>query len=130
VIDITRGLKIWSDDQTYRDYLRRFAESYSSAVDTINASLAVNDRPAAAAFAHKLAGVAANLALPDTQRLALETERILSTAYDATLALARLQDALAQEALRLHGSRRTPLHKSSYPRRHWLSIRRLNLWPN
>ena len=96
VIDITRGLKIWSDDQTYRDYLRRFAESYSSAVDTINASLAVNDRPAAAAFAHKLAGVAANLALPDTQRLALETERVLSTAYDATLALARLRDALAQ----------------------------------
>ena len=96
VIDMARGLKIWSDSQTYHDYLQRFAESYSNAVDTINASLAANDRPAAAALAHKLAGVAANLALPDTQRLALETERILSTEYDATLALARLREALIQ----------------------------------
>lgn len=96
VIDMARGLKIWSDSQTYHDYLQRFAESYSNAVDTINVSLASNDRPAAAALAHKLAGVAANLALPDTQRLALESERILSTEYDATLALARLREALTQ----------------------------------
>jgi signal transduction histidine kinase/CheY-like chemotaxis protein/HPt (histidine-containing phosphotransfer) domain-containing protein len=96
VIDIARGLKIWSDAQAYHDYLRRFAESYSSAVDTINASLAVKDRPAAAALAHKLAGVAANLALPDTHRLALEAEQILSTEHDTTLELARLKDALTQ----------------------------------
>ena len=96
VIDVARGLKIWSDIRTYQDYLRRFVELYSSAVDTINASLAINDRTAAAALAHKLAGVAANLALPDTQRLALEAERILSTEYDATLVLARLREALAQ----------------------------------
>jgi PAS domain S-box-containing protein len=96
VMDTALGLKIWSDSQAYRDYLRRFAGSYSGAVDTINASLEVKDRRAAAALAHKLAGVAANLALPDTHRLALEAERILSTEYDATLALARLQDALTQ----------------------------------
>jgi PAS domain S-box-containing protein len=96
VIDISCGLKIWSDAQAYQDYSRRFAESYGSAVDTISGSLAVNERPAAAALAHKLAGVAANLALPDTHRLALEAERILSTELDTTLALARLQDALTQ----------------------------------
>ena len=96
VIDINRGLKIWSEVQTYRDYLRRFASSYGSAVEEINASLAVNDRKAAATLAHKLAGVAANLALPDTQRLATETERILSTGYDSTFVLARLREALEQ----------------------------------
>jgi len=96
VIDKVRGLKIWSDGQTYRNYLRRFTESYSNAVDTINASLADNDRPAATALAHKLAGVAANLALPETQRLALDAERILHSEYDATLALARLREALTQ----------------------------------
>jgi len=47
-------------------------------------------------LAHKLAGVAANLALPDTQRLATETERILSTGYDSTFVLARLREALEQ----------------------------------
>jgi len=96
VIDINRGLKIWSDVQTYRDYLQRFASSYGSAVEEINASLAANDRQAAAMLAHKLAGVAANLALPDTQRLATETERILSTGYDSTFVLVRLGDALEQ----------------------------------
>jgi PAS domain S-box-containing protein len=96
VIDINRGLKIWSEVQTYRDYLRRFASSYGSAVEEINASLAANDRQAAAMLAHKLAGVAANLALPDTQRLATETERTLSTGYDSTFVLARLGDALEQ----------------------------------
>ena len=96
VIDTARGLAIWTDTKAYGDYLRRFAANYSSAVDAINASLAVNDRPAAATLAHKLAGAAATLALPDTHRLALEAERILSTEYDATLALSRLREALIQ----------------------------------
>jgi len=99
VIDIRRGLKIWSDVQTYRDYLRRFVASYGNAMEEINASLVANDRPAAAKLAHKLAGVAANLVLPDTQRLATETERILSTGYDSTFILARLSDALEQAVM-------------------------------
>jgi PAS domain S-box-containing protein len=96
VIDMIRGLKIWSDVQTYRDYLRRFAESYGDAVATMHESLAAGDLPAAAALAHKLAGVAANLALPDTHRLAVDAERALSSEYDATFALACLGDALGQ----------------------------------
>jgi CheY-like chemotaxis protein/HPt (histidine-containing phosphotransfer) domain-containing protein len=96
VIDMTRGLKIWSDVQTYRDYLRRFAESYGDAVATMHESLAAGDLPGAAVLAHKLAGVAANLALPDTHRLAVDAERALSAEYDATFALACLGDALGQ----------------------------------
>jgi HPt (histidine-containing phosphotransfer) domain-containing protein len=57
-------------------------------------SLAHNDRPAAAALAHKLAGVAANLALPETRRLASEVERILLAQSDCTLGLKRLDEAL------------------------------------
>ncbi len=96
VLDLARGMKIWSDAHTYREYLQRFTASYGNTVDLINDSLAVDDRTAAAGLAHKLAGVAGNLALPETHRLALEAERILSAQYDATLALARLRDALNQ----------------------------------
>jgi len=94
VIDIVGGVKIWGDLETYRDYLWRFVDSYSNAVDTINASLAAGDRPAAAALAHKLAGVSGNFALPDTRRLAVEAERALSTEHDASLILIHLGNAL------------------------------------
>jgi len=96
VIDIPRGLKVWGDMSTYRNYLRRFADSYSGTVATINASLAANDRPAAAALAHKLAGVAGNFALPETHRLALEAERTLSSENNATFVLVSLSGALEQ----------------------------------
>jgi PAS domain S-box-containing protein len=96
VLDVAHGLKIWSNVRAYQDYLRRFVVSYGNAVDVINASLAAADLAAAAALAHKLSGVAANLALPDTQRLAVEAERVLTTGYDPTLVLARLRRALGQ----------------------------------
>ncbi|HEY8027661.1 MAG TPA: response regulator [Burkholderiaceae bacterium] len=98
VIDTQRGLQLWSDIQTYRHYLQYFAGSYGDAVDTVNASLAIDDRPGAAALVHKLAGVAGNMALPNTHRLALEAERVLATEHDPTFALARLQEALTQAA--------------------------------
>ncbi len=94
VMDVGQGLQIWSDIKTYRDYLSRFTDSYSHAVETMQMNLAHNDRPAAAALAHKLAGVAANLALPETRRLAAEVERILIAQADSSLALNRLDEAL------------------------------------
>ncbi|WP_394790472.1 response regulator [Rhodoferax sp.] len=96
VMDVAKGLRIWSDVRTYRVYLQRFVASYSHALDEMNASLAVDDRSAAAAFAHKLSGVAANMALPETQRLAGETERILVAGYDPTWVMSRLDEALQQ----------------------------------
>jgi len=95
VMDVAQGLAIWSDQQTYQAYLRRFAASYSDAAEMIRAALASSDRPGAAALAHKLAGVAANLALQDTRRAAHEAERLLVTPADPEVALADLSRALA-----------------------------------
>ena len=95
VMDIPKGLQIWKDMPSYRSYLMRFATGYGRTVDAMNASLAVNDVAGAAALAHKLAGVAANLALPDTHRLAVEAQRVLAGGYDPTEVLARLENSLA-----------------------------------
>ena len=94
VIDVGKGLRIWTDLKVYKTYLRRFVDTYRRAVEEMNASLAQDQRDAAAALAHKLSGVAANMALPDTQRLAAEAERILLSGYDATGVLSRLDAAL------------------------------------
>ncbi|BCO26066.1 sensor histidine kinase RcsC [Rhodoferax lithotrophicus] len=96
VMDVAQGLLIWKDLPSYRDYLRRFVSAYGQAVDVINASLIMEDMAGAAALAHKLSGVAANLALPDTHRLAGEAERVLAKGYDPTLVLARLGMALTR----------------------------------
>jgi PAS domain S-box-containing protein len=96
VVDVAQGLQIWSNLPVYREYLRRFSTGYGHAVADMHASLAADDRSAAAALAHKLAGVAANMALPATYRLAGEAERVLSMGYDPIPVLARLDDALRQ----------------------------------
>jgi HPt (histidine-containing phosphotransfer) domain-containing protein len=80
----------------YRSYLRRFVDSYADAVDLMNASLADGNGASAAALAHKLAGVAANLALPETHKLAHEAEGVLTAGADPTLVLAHLRDAVVQ----------------------------------
>lgn len=96
VVDVAQGLQVWSSLSVYREYLRRFSTSYGHAVAEMHASLAADDRPAAAALAHKLAGVAANMALPATYRLAGEAERVLSMGYDPIPVLDRLDEALRQ----------------------------------
>jgi PAS domain S-box-containing protein len=96
VMDVARGLLLWTDLAAYRTYLRRFVDSYADAVDLMDASLADGNAAAAAALAHKLAGVAANLALPDTHKLAHEVELVLTNGADPTLALGHLRAALDQ----------------------------------
>ena len=96
VIDIQKGLQIWSEIATYRSYLQNFTVSYGNAAAAINAHLAAGDHAGAAALVHKLAGVAGNMALPDTHRLALEAERVLTTEFDPTFVLGRLEGALNQ----------------------------------
>ena len=101
-MDIAQGLAIWSDTPTYQTYLRRFASDYSAAALVLQASLARGDRASAAALAHKLSGVAANLALPDTQHAAQTLEQILATTSAPALALAHLSDALAAALIEIH----------------------------
>lgn len=94
VMDMAKGLDTWDDMSTYQDYLQRFVATYRNAVVALNDSLRHDDRPAAIALAHKLAGVAANMALPQTFRSAAEVERVLKNELDPTLALAHLDAAL------------------------------------
>lgn len=102
VMDAAQGLAIWSDQPSYQTYLRRFVGSYGDAVTAIRARLAHSDRPGAAALAHKLSGVAANLALPDTRRAAQEAERLLRAQDDPEVALADLSRALVAVLAAIH----------------------------
>jgi signal transduction histidine kinase/DNA-binding response OmpR family regulator len=91
-MDVARGLQLWSDVRTYRDYLQRFAGGYADVVAQIESA----DNRSAAALAHKLSGDAANLGLPDLHRLAGLTERLLSERQDAVAVLDQLRTAMAQ----------------------------------
>jgi PAS domain S-box-containing protein len=93
-MDIVRGMQLWSDIVPYKEYLRLFIQGHSTTVEQINGCLVEDDRSGAAALAHKLSGVAGNLALPGTQRLAAEAERVLSLGYDPTPILSHLHAEL------------------------------------
>ena len=101
-MDIAQGLALWSDAPTYQTYLRRFVSDYSAATLVMQASLARGERASAAAFAHKLSGVAANLALTNTRQAAQELERVLGTQEDPAQALALLGDAMAGALAEIH----------------------------
>ena len=94
VMDSAQGMEIWMDKASYQEYLQRFVLLYQNAVAEMRSHLVEGDRPAATALAHKLAGVAANLALPDTRRLAAEAERVLRTELDSQQVLSELGDAI------------------------------------
>jgi PAS domain S-box-containing protein len=97
VMDVSQGLSTWGKLDTYRDYLRRFVAAYGNAAVVIATSLSTGDHAGACALAHKLTGVAANMALPEAYRLAADVERLLTDERDATVTLAQLDSAL-QEA--------------------------------
>jgi HPt (histidine-containing phosphotransfer) domain-containing protein len=94
VMNTAQGLAIWSDLPTYQTYLRRFASSYRDAVALLHTSLTTGDRSGAIALVHKIAGVAANLALPATHSAAQKAEQRLSTQDDPEPALLELNKAL------------------------------------
>ena len=94
VLNVAQGLQLWNDGAIYRAYLRHFVDSYSQAAQDMTHCLDAADTAGAASLAHKLIGVAANLALPDTRRLASEVEQLLTTQGDPAAALAQLALAL------------------------------------
>ena len=94
VMDVVQGLKLWLDMSSYREYLQLFVDMYGDTVGGMNRSLALGNLPEAQALAHKLSGVAANLALPEVRRLAAQVERALMNGTDATDALLQLDNAV------------------------------------
>ena len=101
-MDVAHGLKLWSDTPTYQSYLRRFVGGYSDVVAVMRSGLIKGEAREAVALAHKLSGVAANLALADTRVAALEVERVLATQDDPTLALDALGVAVAAAMAGIH----------------------------
>ena len=95
IMDVAKGLALLADTPTHQSYLRRFVIDYSEAAVVMQTSLAQGERASAAVLAHKLSGVAANLALTPTHQAAQALEQVLSTDDDPTLALAQLKDSLA-----------------------------------
>ncbi|KQP22889.1 PAS domain S-box protein [Pseudorhodoferax sp. Leaf267] len=95
-IDVAQGLQIWNDRQVYGRFLAKFVRDHADTAQQIGRHLAHGEQDAAAALAHRLRGVAAHLALPDTAQLATDVERLLSEGLDATGALDRLGQALGE----------------------------------
>ncbi len=90
VLDVALGLKLWADVPTYQSYLRRFVGGYADVVQVLRAHLLQGELRRATALAHKLSGVAANLALPQARAAALELERVLGSRDDPAAALETL----------------------------------------
>ena len=102
VMDVAHGLKLWTDVPTYQSYLRRFVGGYSDVVGVMRAAVLQGARSEVVALAHKLSGVAANLALADTRMAALELERVLGMQDDPTPALDALDVAVAAVITEIH----------------------------
>lgn len=102
VLDIAKGLQLWSDIQPYRQFLRQFVDDFSDTVTQVNVCLKAHDTATAAALVHKLTGVAGNLALIGTHWQAAEAERLLALGRDPDMALARLQNELSQAVIAIN----------------------------
>jgi CheY-like chemotaxis protein/HPt (histidine-containing phosphotransfer) domain-containing protein len=94
VIDVAKGLEIWSDEASYKKFLHRFVDLYQDAAVQMQLQLKQSDRLAARALAHKLAGVASNMALTETFHCARELDRVLQTDLDPATYLTKLDRAL------------------------------------
>ncbi len=94
VLNIEKGLQLWPDMQSYRQFLHQFVADFSDMVSQVNGCLEKNNTAAAATLVHKLTGVAGNLALTALHRQAAEVERLLMRDLDANAALLRLQQEM------------------------------------
>ncbi len=93
-IDLATGLKRWRKIATYRTYLDRFAANYANAGREIVTLCREGDRAAAGALAHKLVGVAGNLALPRALNLTRQLDQRLRTQEPLEELAAALQTAI------------------------------------
>jgi signal transduction histidine kinase/CheY-like chemotaxis protein len=100
-IDIRKGIYLWRDEDVYRQRLHRFADEFGGAVAVMRGIT----QAAAAALAHKMKGVAGNLALVDVQAQAAASERALkdgtcepSTLESLEAALSTALDSIARYA--------------------------------
>jgi PAS domain S-box-containing protein len=98
-LDVARGLNIWLGKLApFSKYLQKFTLEYGNSATVIADALARGERVLAKALAHKLKGVAANLALTEVGRVAAELDQQLKTEEACDETLAALAAALATAA--------------------------------
>jgi len=93
-LDKRRGLQLWHTRERYQRYLRKFAAAYGDVVPGLRRDFANGDTNAVAAVSHKLAGAAANVALPEVARLARRLESALDDAGVGAALLKELNIAM------------------------------------
>jgi PAS domain S-box-containing protein len=89
-IALDAGLANWKSERIYRQYLRKFTNTYAGSVHSIAQAEPLQAR----AIVHKLAGAAASLQLVQVALQARQTEQVLRSGEDPIAALAALQEAL------------------------------------
>ncbi|WP_426077431.1 ATP-binding protein [Janthinobacterium sp. PSPC3-1] len=94
--DLRQGLALWLDEAPYRQHLERFGDAHGGSAALIGRYLDAGEAGAALALAHKLSGIAGNLALPALHRAAQATERLLASGAEARGSLAPLAAELAR----------------------------------
>jgi len=98
-IDIAEGKKLWRDEAMYYAYLDKFKQDYEHAGDQIADALNAEDNDAAVALAHKLKGIAGNLALPSVFLHAQKVDTSLVTKEAVEMSLNMLQQAIEEVCL-------------------------------
>jgi PAS domain S-box-containing protein len=94
VLDLRRGLKIWGTRENFQHYLRKFAAAYSDVAVQIRRHAAIGNTAVAVALSHKLAGAAANVALPAVAGIARRLESALLEPVAGALLLQELDVAM------------------------------------
>ena len=101
-IDIPLGLKVWNDEAIYRTYLRKFVEAYAQAGHEIQNLMQANDAVTASTLAHKLAGVAGNLALTAVLTKARELDSLIANGQPSEEAIKALQHAIDEACVAIN----------------------------
>lgn len=112
VIDWDRGMRLWGSKQAVRDAITHFLEQNQEACARLGAALRAGDRKTAVAQAHRLRGVAGNLALVDLCERAATLEQALKnpamSAFDDLQAQLASAFAAVTDRLALHAPRSAP----------------------
>lgn len=98
-IDLAVGEKLWRDQVKYYAYLDKFKQDYEYAGDQIADALNANDNDTVFALAHKLKGIAGNLALTSVFLNAEKFEACLVAKEAVEMSLNLLKQAVAEVCL-------------------------------
>jgi PAS domain S-box-containing protein len=94
VLDARLGVRIWGTHDNYQRYLGKFAAAYGDVIAQLQRDLAGADSAAVIALSHKLAGAAANVALPSVSLLARRLQSAMADPGAAAAVLRELELAL------------------------------------